>query len=151
MPGLSAPDEFRAILNGHFKLAAPPGAPRLLGLLGGTAEWIFAFDDRISVTVSDADRFLGDDRETLARRLWADVASAFGLEQDLPSWQIVKEKKATFAATPAQDRKRPPARTRFSNLFLAGDWIQTGLPATLEGAVRSGFAAADLAGRAARV
>jgi uncharacterized protein with NAD-binding domain and iron-sulfur cluster len=60
----------------------------------------------------------------------------------MPRWQIVKERRATFAATPAQQRKRPPARTRWANLALAGDWTDTGLPATIEGAIRSGFAAA---------
>ena len=63
----------------------------------------------------------------------------------LPKWQIVKEKRATFAATPAQDAKRPPAKTRWRNVFLAGDWTQTGLPATIEGALRSGETAAALA------
>ena len=63
----------------------------------------------------------------------------------MPDWQIVKERRATFAATPAQDARRPGARTRWSNLFLAGDWTDTGLPATIEGALRSGRRAADLA------
>ena len=63
----------------------------------------------------------------------------------LPTWQIVKEKRATFAATPAQDARRPAAATKWYNLLLAGDWTQTGLPATLEGAVRSGNQAAALA------
>jgi uncharacterized protein with NAD-binding domain and iron-sulfur cluster len=62
----------------------------------------------------------------------------------MPPWQIVKERRATFSATPGQDSKRPPAATDWQNLVLAGDWTQTGLPATLEGAVRSGNAAADL-------
>ena len=57
----------------------------------------------------------------------------------------MKEKRATFAATPEQDIKRPSTKTDCRNLFLAGDWIDTGLPATLEGAVRSGEAAAVLA------
>jgi uncharacterized protein with NAD-binding domain and iron-sulfur cluster len=60
----------------------------------------------------------------------------------LPPWQIVKERRATFAATPAQLLRRPPATTRWANLALAGDWTATGLPATIEGAIRSGFAAA---------
>ena len=63
----------------------------------------------------------------------------------MPAWQIVKEKRATFAATPEQDAKRPPALTRWRNLFLAGDWTRTGLPATIEGALRSGETAARLA------
>jgi uncharacterized protein with NAD-binding domain and iron-sulfur cluster len=62
----------------------------------------------------------------------------------LPPWQIVKEKRATFAATPAQDGKRPDPRTRWPNVALAGDWVQTGLPATIEGAVRSGYRAASI-------
>ena len=70
-----------------------------------------------------------------------------GLSKEMPPWQIVRERRATFAATPAQDAKRPDAITAWSNLFLAGDWTNTGLPATIEGAVRSGNRAADLAAR----
>ena len=145
VPGLSAPDEFRAIVNGHFKMAAPAGTPPILGVIGGTAEWIFSFHDRISVTVSGADAIVDRDREDLAKTLWADVCKALKLSAPLPIWQIVKEKRATFAATPAQDAKRPATATQWKNLFLAGDWTQTGLPATIEGAVRSGDKAAALA------
>lgn len=149
LPGLAVPDDFRAIVNAHFTL--PKGfdctahAP-MTGLIGGTAEWVFVFHDRISVTVSGADRLVDDDREDLARRLWADVAGALGLgEAPLPAWQIVKEKRATFAATPAVDAMRPHAAAPgLSNLVLAGDWTQTGLPATIEGALRSGETAARL-------
>jgi squalene-associated FAD-dependent desaturase len=145
IPGLEAPDEFRAILNAHFKTPAPPGAEPMVGLIGGTAEWVFAFEDRISVTVSAADRLIDLDRESLAEQLWADVARTHALPGSIPPWQIVKEKRATFAATPAQNAKRPGARTRWDNLILAGDWTDTGLPATIEGALRSGCTAAELA------
>ena len=145
LPDLSAPDAFTAIVNGHFKIAPPAGAPAITGVVGGTVEWIFTFGDRVSVTVSGADHLIDLDRETLAIRLWAEVAEVLDLPCALPSWQIVKEKRATFAATVEQDRKRPEAQTQHPNLILAGDWTQTGLPATIEGAVRSGFKAADLA------
>jgi hypothetical protein len=149
LPGLSVPEDFCAIVNGHFAL--PEGfdwtrhAP-MTGLIGGTAEWVFVFHDRISVTVSGADRLVEDDREDLARRLRADVARTLDLgDTPLPAWQIVKEKRATFAATPAVDAIRPHARAAgLSNLVLAGDWTQTGLPATIEGALRSGETAAAL-------
>ena len=144
LPGLTVPDEHRAIVNGHFASRAPAGAPAMLGLLGGTAEWVFALPDRLSVTVSAADALVDHDRETLARRFWADIQAALGFAAPLPAWQIVKEKRATFAATPAQNARRPAARTRWRNLFLAGDWTQTGLPATIEGALRSGETAAAL-------
>ena len=145
IPGLTAPNDFRAIVNAHFKITAPAGAPPILGVIGGIAEWIFTFHDRISVTVSGADAIVDQDRDALAIRIWADVAKALSVELPMPAWQIVKEKRATFAATPAQDARRPAAQSQWRNLFLAGDWTQTGLPATIEGALRSGETAAALA------
>ena len=91
---------------------APKGAPPMLGVISGTAEWIFSFQDRISVTVSGADAIVDRDREELARAVVARrLRRRCGSSADLPRWQIVKEKRATFAATPEQDIKRPPAKT----------------------------------------
>ena len=88
---------------------------------------------------------MDEPRESLAQKIWAEVASATGLPSSLPQWQIVKEKRATFAATPQQQARRPEAKTRWRNLLLAGDWTATGLPATIEGSIRSGYKAAGLA------
>jgi len=142
LPGLTVPDTFGAIVNAHFRLVPPAGAPLLVGLVGGAAEWVFAFPDRLSVTVSAAERLLDMDTPAVAELLWRDVAAVHGLSGSPPPCRIVKERRATFAATPAQDARRPPTRTAWSNLFLAGDWTATGLPATIEGALRSGEAAA---------
>jgi len=144
-PDLISPNEFCAILNAHYRIAPPKGQPLLLGLVGSLSEWLFAFEDRLSVTISGADRLMDEPREDLAARIWAEVAKVTGLPAALPPWQIVKEKRATFAATPAQEKRRPGPRTRWDNLLLAGDWTATGLPATIEGAIRSGFRAATLA------
>jgi zeta-carotene desaturase len=57
---------------------------------------------------------------------------------------VVREKRATFSVAPGQP-PRPSTRTSIPGLFLAGDWIDTGLPATIEAAVRSGHMAADAA------
>jgi hypothetical protein len=98
------------------------------------------------VTVSAADALADEPAEALAPRLWADVAAALGQTgAPLPPWRIVKEKQATFAQTPAQLRRRPAAAGTLDNLWLAGDWTETGLPATIEGAIRSGVTAAALA------
>jgi squalene-associated FAD-dependent desaturase len=149
LPGLAAPDRHHSIVNAHFLLpetvSLPGGAP-LLGLVGGTAQWLFARGDVVSVTVSAADALAEHDTETIAELLWRDVAAALNLDGDtVPPHRIVKEKRATFAQTPAQAARRPGTRTQQANLFLAGDWTGTGLPATIEGAIRSGQAAARAA------
>jgi squalene-associated FAD-dependent desaturase len=144
VPDLEAPTEFRAIVNAHFRIEPPAGQPPILGVLNGTTEWIFAFAGRLSVTISAGDRLIETPRETLARTIWDEVKAATGLSADLPLWQIVRERRATFAATPAQDARRPGPGTSWRNLVLAGDWTDTGLPATIEGAIRSGNRAAEL-------
>jgi squalene-associated FAD-dependent desaturase len=144
--GLDVPTEFRAIVNAHFRIAPPADAPPILGVLGGVVEWIFAFPGRVSVTISAGDRLIDMARDVLAKTIWDEVASVTGLPPELPPWQIVRERRATFAATPAQEAKRPGAETRWRNLILAGDWTNTGLPATIEGAIRSGQHAAALVG-----
>ena len=144
LPGVPAPTEFRAIVNAHFKAAPPADAPKMVGVIGGEAQWVFGFDDRISVTVSGADAMADRPRDEIADALWADVAKVYSLPTDLPPARIVKERRATFAATPAQVALRPQGRTRWRNLALAGDWTDTGLPATIEGAIRSGHKAAGI-------
>jgi squalene-associated FAD-dependent desaturase len=143
IPGLGAPQTSRAIVNAHFKIAPPADFPAILGVVNGLTEWIFSFPDRISVTISGADRLLDSPREKLAAGIWAEVQRATGLGGALPPWQIIKEKRATFAATPEENARRPGAKTAYNNLALAGDWTATGLPATIEGAIRSGNCAAD--------
>ncbi len=143
VPGLQAPTEFRAIVNAHFLIRPPRDLPPITGVVNGTTEWIFSFQDRLSVTISGADRLLEAPRETLAHDIWQEVATVAGLADALPPWQIIKERRATFAALPQEDAKRPPAATAWANLALAGDWTATGLPATIEGAIRSGNRAAQ--------
>jgi predicted NAD/FAD-dependent oxidoreductase len=142
VPALTAPSQFRAIVNAHYRIAPPAGFPAILAVVNGTVEWLFSFEGRLSLTISGADRLIDADREQLARDLWAEVAQLTGLHADLPAWQIVKERRATFAALPEEEAKRPPAATAWPNLVLAGDWTRTGLPATIEGSIRSGNNAA---------
>ncbi len=144
LPGLETPDEFRAIVNAHFRVEPPRGHPAILGVVNGFIEWLFAYPDRLSVTISNADRLIDRPRDELAAWIWREAAALSSLPAELPPWRIVKEKRATFAATPAQNAKRPPSQTQWDNIALAGDWTQTGLPATIEGAVRSGYKAASI-------
>ena len=144
LPNLQTPSKFRAIVNAHFRFDPPRDLPPILGIVGGLVEWLFAFPQRLSVTVSNADRLVDMPREELAQAIWRDICKAGGVRGELPPWQIVRERRATFEATPEQNALRPGASTNWKNLFLAGDWTNTGLPATIEGSVRSGDRAADL-------
>lgn len=150
LPGLKTPTKFRAIVNAHFRYDPPDNMPPMMGVIGGLIEWLFAFHQRLSITISDADRLVNVPREQLARDIWRDICKAAGISNEvaegpLPPWQIVRERRATFEATPEQNAMRPGTATDWKNLFLAGDWTDTGLPATIEGSIRSGDKAADMA------
>ncbi len=144
LPNVTAPTEFEAILNIHFRTDADPGLAGFIGLVGGTAEWVFVKPGHVSVTISAANRMVDQPAEAIAAAVWPDVRAALHLRATMPLWRVVKERRATFAATAEQDRRRPSSQIGLSNLALAGDWTQTGLPATIEGAIRSGRHAAEL-------
>jgi hydroxysqualene dehydroxylase len=147
LPGLTGPTEHRAILNAHFRLPRAglwtDRAP-FLGLVGGTAHWVFFRDDIASATTSAADGIIDRPAEDIAALVWPEIAAVLRLPAaPVPRFRIIKEKLATIAQTPQTVAMRPGTRTDFSNLLLAGDWTDTGLPATIEGAIRSGTKAAE--------
>ncbi len=144
LPGLTVPDAFEAILNVHFRVNATAGEVGFIGLLGGTAEWIFVKPGVVSTTISAANDRGELSSDALAQQVWSDVHRALDVTGPMPAYRVVREKRATFAATPAQDRRRPNARTADPRITLAGDWTATGLPATIEGAIRSGRTAASI-------
>ena len=150
VPDLIAPPPGEPIVNVHYRVPAlqvADGEARIVGVIGGLAQWVFARADLASVTISAAGAVADRPAEDIARACWPEVALALDLDpaQEPPA-RVVKERRATFAQTPAALRLRPACATRLDNLLLAGDWTATGLPATLEGAVRSGYTAAALAG-----
>jgi hydroxysqualene dehydroxylase len=153
LPSVIAPNAFEAILNIHFRHAADAvgslAEAGFVGLISGTAEWVFAKRDHVSVTISAANKLVDEPAAGIASRVWPDVRAALdlapGVGDEMPPFRVVKERRATFEATAEQQRRRPGGRTTLAdNLALAGDWIDTGLPATIEGAIRSGRAAAEV-------
>ena len=147
LPGLTVPTGARAIVNAHFRLSEPvrlPGGRPLLGLINATVQWLIARGDIASITVSAADELLSVPADELLSRLWGDVARVLGRPATpIPPVRLIKERRATFAQTPANQACRPGPATAWQNLFLAGDWTDTGLPATIESAIRSGVIAAE--------
>ena len=80
LPGLKTPSKFRAIVNAHFRFDPPRDAVPILGVVGGLVEWLFAFPQRLSVTVRQSGFHLVDmPREELALAIWRDVCKAAGL------------------------------------------------------------------------
>lgn len=153
VPGLETPGEGEVIVNAHFRvdpLPTPMSSGPLLGLIGGLTQWIFIRDEIISVTISAATDISDRPADALAADIWQEVSRALRLQSlPLPPVRIIKEKRATFDQSPQEAAKRPHAKTAFPNLILAGDWTATGIPATIEGAIRSGHTAAGIVARRA--
>jgi hydroxysqualene dehydroxylase len=145
-PALRVPDHYSPIVNAHFRCCSPADAVPFIGVIGGTAQWIFRKGEVLSVTVSAADELVDRPADELGEVLWRDVSLAYHLPaRPVPPVRIVKERRATFLASPMQLSRRPGTKTQWVNLLLAGDYVDTGLPATIEGAVVSGIAAAHQA------
>ena len=130
-----------------------------LVLAGYDVQWLFnkGVDDRgrqhVHAVISAADDWMDLDEQSIVSRVMRDLHAALPNTVGLAPIQVrsIKEKRATFAATPESDRLRPSAAAGYvgstgggiKNLYLAGDWCDTGWPATMEGAVRSGYSAAQ--------
>src|SRR5260221_7265392 len=78
LPDLKTPSKFRAIVNAHFRFDPPRDMPPILGVVGGLVEWLFAFPQRLSVTISNADRLVDMPRQQLAHAVWRDICNAGG-------------------------------------------------------------------------
>lgn len=152
LPQIGAPTQTSSILNAHFLLddaTLLDGRPAILGVVSALTQWIFLKKDIISLTISASEYVDGGDQSQgdLLARLWDETRRALDLPQDLAFTEarLVREKRATFLQTPENAARRPKQKTAYTNLFLAGDYVDTGLPATIESAIRSGERAARLA------
>ena len=153
---------FSPILGVHLAFRRRVLQRANLALPGRATHWLFAHDvpadagfaQRIEAVVSAADAWVGLPEEETTRRVLDDMSWGLGipveeLARELAWSRPVLEKRATFASAPGVDAIRPRAaveagdlRGGVANLFLAGEWTDTGWPSTMEGAARSGYAAA---------
>jgi squalene-associated FAD-dependent desaturase len=116
-------------------------------LLDRTIQWMFNKGEGryVQLVVSASRSLLEMSRADIIAMALRELAEFFpeAKAATLERAHVVKEVRATFSAKPGMEALRPSARTEMENLFLAGDWTKSGWPATMEGAVRSGYAAAD--------
>jgi squalene-associated FAD-dependent desaturase len=125
-------------------------------LVGCVGQWVFnrgqttAGEHYLQVVVSASRQFQGQANAEVQRLVLAELATLFPAVRAarLQRARVVREHVATFSALPGVDQFRPGPATPIENLVVAGDWTATGWPATMEGAVRSGFRAAEAVLRA---
>ncbi len=123
-------------------------------LLDRTLQWLFRKSDTYVLAVVSASRSLLErSKAEIVEMADGELREFFphAAEAKLVRSHVVKETRATYSAVPGLESQRPQAETIHPNLFLAGDWTDTGWPATMEGAVRSGYRAAEAVARAAGV
>ena len=146
LPEITVPNDFRSIVNAHFRVDGITDPYGFKGLVGGLAEWAFVREGVVSVTISCAERYGNYPVRDMAYYIWRDLAKLYDRDPEaVPPHRIFKEKYATFAASPEQNLRRPASYIGWQNLALAGEWTATGLPSTIEGAIRSGLKAAQVA------
>ena len=143
------------IVSVHLWFDSPVMQEPFLGLLGTTMQWVFdkraAFGSHgsyLTLVSSGAEAVVGHSNDVLIDRALSDLRSAVPAARDvvLSHALVIRERQATFSLSPGQPA-RPGSETVIRGLFLAGDWIDTGLPSTIESAVVSGHRAAQLAFR----
>ncbi len=119
-----------------------PGASRPAGVQAGPSSHECQY---LQVVISASYDLLRQDKATIRDAVLDDLVRIWPATREarLLRWWVVTEHGATFAVRPGVDRLRPPQRTPVDGFFLAGDWTRTGWPATMEGAVRSGYLAAE--------
>jgi squalene-associated FAD-dependent desaturase len=172
-PSLSNLDKIKTspITGVHFWFDRPVMDEPFLTLLDTTSQWIFNKTALYAGTPSDFNEAPGSSksgqylqlvisasydlleksRQEIIDLCLAEVRHALpkAREAQLLKATVIKETAATFSPEPGVDRWRPIQQTSIPGLYLAGDWTQTGWPATMEGAVRSGYLAAEALLRAA--
>jgi squalene-associated FAD-dependent desaturase len=152
IPEFDPPEDNASILNVHYRLpqAAPLdalGDAPFIGMLSSDAHWAFVRGDVVSLTVSASHAIGMDDvpNREAADSMWRETQIALGLgDMEYDAVRVIRERRATPDQSPAGVAKRLKPQTRWKNLILAGDHTDTGVPATIEGSIRSGDRAAGL-------
>ncbi|NWF89436.1 MAG: oleate hydratase [Ignavibacteriaceae bacterium] len=147
LPSIGAADfipQYSSILNVHVWLAQNKFDENFYGLIDSKLHWVFCHGKRINCVISDADYLLLLSDEEIMNMIYTELENYLNIKrEEITRYLILKEKRATFIPSREILNNRPDTQTEVKNLFLAGDWVNTGLPSTIESAVKSGRMAAD--------
>jgi squalene-associated FAD-dependent desaturase len=136
--------EYSPILSVHLFLKENNFVNTFYGLIGSPVHWVFNKGTHLTIIISSAGNFIEKSKEAIIDLVSEELIKYFHFEKsNIISGIVIKERRATFIPSNNILEKRPPVNTPYTNFFLAGDWVRTGLPATIEGAVKSGKIAAD--------
>jgi squalene-associated FAD-dependent desaturase len=136
---------YSSILSIHIWLKKNKLTGDFYGLINSPVHWIFNHHDHLTLVISDADGLVDKSKEEIFEICACELEKYIKVGKDqISSYKIMKERRATFVPSNSILNSRPQQTTNLNNFFLAGDWVDTGLPSTIESAVKSGRVAAEL-------
>jgi len=137
--------QYSPILSVHLVLSENPFEKEFYGLIGSKIHWLFNHGKYITLVTSAADEFVVLSKEAIISKIIFELELFFPMfSKDLIlNFQIIKEKRATFIQDFKSTSERETLKCNFDNLYFAGDWTNTGLPGTIEGAIKSGKICAE--------
>lgn len=137
--------EYSAILNIHIWLKDNKLIEKFYGLIDSPVHWVFNQNDHLTIVISDANDLIEMSKEEIFKMVSTELEKYLNIKHDeIIDYKIIKEKRSTFIPSKEILNIRPNQKTKFKNLFLAGDWVDTGFPSTIESAVKSGRIASEL-------
>ncbi len=134
---------YACILSVHLWLKENKLKEKFYGLIDSPVHWVFNHENHITIVISDANEYINSTKDEILKLVLMELQKYFHIkEEDILSSKVIKEKRSTFIPSKQILENRPDSKIGINNFFLAGDWINTGLPSTIESAVKSGRMAA---------
>ncbi len=131
--------EYSTIVNIHIWLKENNLKEKFYGLIDSPVHWIFNKGSHLNLIISDAGYLKEKSSEEIFEMAKTELIKFIKINpENISTYKAIKEKRATFVPTCEVLNNRPSITTSVKNLFVAGDWVDTGLPSTIESAVKSG-------------
>lgn len=142
--------EYSPILTLHIWLKENRLQNDFYGFIDADVHWVFNKGKHITTVTSAADKFVGEKHEVIFQHICEIIEKYLNefSKEDVIDYKVILDRRATFIPSVSTEKQRERITSPIENLELAGDWVNTELPATIEGAVKSGFLSAERISRA---